>query len=98
MYCLYFLNKEYNDNIIIDNKILEIIFSLDAREYPILSSLSLDDYDIFSGHELILLNKEIEKAKKENLIYSNEFDKIKIIIDKAIHGNIKIIFDPFIHH
>lgn len=70
------------------------IFKLDPQEFPLLSSLSFDDYDLFSGNELENLVKEFRSIKEteKNTDITNEI--IDGILEAQSLGSC-VLFDPF---
>lgn len=70
------------------------IFELDPQKFPLLSSLSFDDYDLFSGNELENLIEEFRSITKTE----NNTDVTNKIVDGIIEAQSLdscVLFDPF---
>ena len=83
------------DKIEIPLDVASFLFRLDAERYPVLSSLSLDDYDMFSGSQIDSLADELRSVICINPVVS---EMVKLMIDfmlkaKSLEKN--ILFDPF---
>lgn len=75
--------------------IAQYLFGLPAERFPILSSLSFDDYDLFSDVELNHLINELIDAARVNPGVSEHFDlMVGITLDAKRLGK-KVLFDPF---
>ena len=83
------------DKIEIPLDVASFLFRLDAERYPVLSSLSLDDYDMFSGSQVDSLADELRSVVCIDPVVS---EIAKLMIDfmlkaKSLEKN--ILFDPF---
>ena len=83
------------ESLIIPQKCYELFFSLPIEKFPILSSLSLYDYDIFSSDEE--LDDIINELNNVTEFCSNDIDiaNIKNFILNAKSVGKPIMFDPF---
>lgn len=73
----------------------KLFFKLDSLAFPLLSSLSFDDYDLFSGDELPVLIAEIRDIHQNALEFSENIDAmIGAIIEAQSQGK-AVLFDPF---
>lgn len=73
----------------------EIFFQLDTDLFPILSSLSFDDYDLFSGTQIESLIHELLGVASTNPIFSETINLMLGVISKARSLGKGILFDPF---
>lgn len=70
-------------------------FRLDSSAFPILSSLSFSDYDLFSDEQLDLLTSELHQVANVNAAALASIQSmIKIISDAKSLGK-HVLFDPF---
>lgn len=70
-------------------------FELSAENFPILSSLSFDDYDFFSGEQIDSLVYELTEVVKINPAASKLVDSMLKVISEARSFEKSIMFDPF---
>lgn len=68
---------------------------LDVEQYPILSSLSFDDYDMFSGAQIDSLVGELCSVASINPLISETVESMVDIMLKARALGKNILFDPF---
>lgn len=83
----------YEVNIPLD--LAKSFFNLDKKIFPILSSLSLDDFDLFSDEQLDQLIDEFAKTID---IFNSRHQEINALINaikKAKNNQKKVLFDPF---
>jgi len=83
------------DKIEIPLDVANFFFRLDAEQFPILSSLSFDDYDMFSGAQIDSLVNELFAVASINPLVS---EVVKLMVDlmlkaKSLRKN--VLFDPF---
>lgn len=76
-------------------ELARLFFKLDSTRYPILSSLSFDDYDLFSDNQIAELDSEFREFLFDNLSYSEEIQEMRNMISDAYNSNMSILFDPF---
>uniref|UniRef100_UPI001C49998B hypothetical protein n=1 Tax=Pseudomonas sp. Larv2_ips TaxID=1896942 RepID=UPI001C49998B len=72
-----------------------LLFDLDAKEFPILSSLSFDDYDMFSGSQLDSLADELLTAARLNPQVSKLVNPMLVLIYEAKSSMKDVLFNPF---
>lgn len=83
------------DKIEVPLDVANFFFRLDVEQYPILSSLSFDDYDMFSGAQIDSLVGELFSVVGINPPIS---EIVKLMVDlilKARSLGKNILFDPF---
>lgn len=83
------------DKIEISLDVASFFFRLDVEQFPILSSLSFDDYDMFSDSQIDSLVGELFAAAGINPLIS---EIVKLMVGlmleaKSLRKN--ILFDPF---
>ncbi|WP_248740913.1 hypothetical protein [Pseudomonas sp. MWU12-2029] len=83
------------DKIEIPLDVAKFFFRLDARQYPILSSLSFDDYDMFSGSQIDSLLGELFSVASINPLVFEGVELMKDLMLKAKSLGKNILFDPF---
>ncbi|WP_248741941.1 MULTISPECIES: hypothetical protein [unclassified Pseudomonas] len=83
------------DKIEIPLDVANFFFRLDARQYPILSSLSFDDYDMFSGSQIDSLLGELFSVSSINPLVFEGVELMKELMLKAKSLGKNILFDPF---
>ncbi|MDL5593595.1 hypothetical protein QS468_12830 [Bacillus subtilis] len=83
------------DKIEIPLDVANFFFRLDARQYPILSSLSFDDYDMFSGSQIDSLLGELFSVASINPLVFEGVELMKDLMLKAKSLGKNILFDPF---
>ncbi|WP_043420148.1 hypothetical protein [Cupriavidus basilensis] len=71
------------------------LFALDSEEFPILSSLSFDDYDLISGDVIESLAHELIEVVRINPSASGFIDLMLKKILEARSLEKSILFDPF---
>lgn len=70
-------------------------FQLDGGEFPILSQLSFDDYDLFSGAQLEALVDELQRLSVPSHLAADDIHPmVKVVLDAKSLGK-SILFDPF---
>ena len=103
MYCLIVWDKELAataqdgclDKVEIPKNLAHFFFQLDAEEFPALSSLSFDDYDMFSTSQMDSLIAELVAAAH---IESRLLSSIEIMVEKILEAKSlrkSVLFDPF---
>ncbi|AIR88837.1 hypothetical protein [Pseudomonas cremoricolorata] len=70
-------------------------FRLNVKQYPILSSLSFDDYDMFSGEQIDSLLGELFSVASINPLISEGVQLMVSLMLKARSLGKNILFDPF---
>jgi hypothetical protein len=103
MYCLIVWDKELaatgQDGSLrkaeIPADLAKFFFELDSEEFPILYSLSFDDYDLFSDTQLESLAHELLQAAKVNPSASNFIASLVKFILEAKYLKKSVLFDPF---
>ena len=75
--------------------IANFFFKLDVDEFPILSSLSFDDYDMFSGSNIDSLVGELLAAVSTNPLISESVQSIFEFVLKTKSLRKEVLFDPF---
>jgi len=70
-------------------------FHLNSESFPILSSLSFDDYDLFSGSQIESLAHELLGIVSINPSASKLIDSMVEVIFVAQSFGGSILFDPF---
>ncbi|RAM62005.1 hypothetical protein RB25_23760 [Herbaspirillum rubrisubalbicans] len=70
-------------------------FQLEERRFPILSQLSFDDYDLFSGSQLESLIHELQRASNINLLAADHLNAMVKLIWDAKSLDQSVLFDPF---
>jgi hypothetical protein len=83
------------DKIEIPLDVARLFFGLDNEQFPILSSLSLDDYDIFSDLQIDSLVDELLAVMSIHPLHS---ELVKTIVEFALKAKSlmkSILFDPF---
>ena len=70
-------------------------FSLEPKNFPILSSLSLDDYDLFSDDQLVALRQELETLIGLERFHNENIDRLLDLINEAEAKSKSVMFDPF---
>ncbi len=71
------------------------LFKLDPRSFPILSSLSLDDHDLFSDFQLDSLAEELIGVMNFNPSDLKIVDLMVDLVHEAKLQKKSILFDPF---
>lgn len=85
--------KLYEANIPLN--LARIFFSLDKNTFPLLSSLSLDDFDLFSDEQLDQLIDELMRMIGMYNSHQQEIDNLIDALKKAKNNQKKVLFDPF---
>jgi hypothetical protein len=75
--------------------VAESFFQLDSTKFPNLSSLSFDDYDLFSDDQIEMLVRELLGFARTNPLSSERIDAMLKMISKAQSLGKSILFDPF---
>ncbi|MFJ1299582.1 hypothetical protein ACILG0_06410 [Pseudomonadota bacterium AL_CKDN230030165-1A_HGKHYDSX7] len=75
--------------------VAKFFFELNALEYPVLSSLSFDDYDLFSGPEIDGLVDELLSTVRLNPLVSETVSSMVNLIANAKSLEKHVLFDPF---
>ncbi|MBN0653490.1 hypothetical protein JTM24_32770, partial [Pseudomonas aeruginosa] len=75
--------------------VANFFFRLDVEQYPILSSLSFDDYDMFSGAQIDSLVGELCSVASINPLISETVESMVDIMLKARALGKNILFAPF---
>jgi hypothetical protein len=70
-------------------------FRLDSIAFPLLSSLSFDDYDLFSGDELSALAAEMRKVQQNLSVFARDIESIIGVVGEAQSQGRAVLFDPF---
>ncbi|MDE9758507.1 hypothetical protein [Pseudomonas aeruginosa] len=83
------------DKVEIPLGVANFFFRLDVEQYPILSSLSFDDYDMFSGAQIDSLVGELCSVASINPLISETVESMVDIMLKARALGKNILFDPF---
>lgn len=83
------------DKIEIPLNMANFLFRLDAEQFPILSSLSFDDYDMFSGLQIDFLIDELLAAASMNSLISEMAKLMMSLMLKAKSLGKNVLFDPF---
>lgn len=73
----------------------KFFFRLDSAKFPKLSSLSFDDYDLFSGAQLQSLGQELLDVISIAPLASESINSMVKMIDEAQSSGKSILFDPF---
>lgn len=73
----------------------KFFFELNPKKFPILSSLSFDDYDLFSGEQIESLSHELTEVVKTNPSASKLVNLMLKVISEARSLEKSIMFDPF---
>jgi len=73
----------------------KIFFHLNSAKFPILSSLSFDDYDLFSGIQVESLIQELLNVEKTSSLCSEPINAMLNVITEAQSLGKTILFDPF---
>ncbi|MDO5693743.1 MAG: hypothetical protein Q4G70_14920 [Pseudomonadota bacterium] len=76
-------------------ELAKLFFKLDATKFPILSSLSFDDYDLFSDTQLDSLNFELENFSPGKDLFPEDIKKMMEMIIVAKDLKMSVLFDPF---
>jgi len=79
-------------------ELARLFFNLDSRKFPKLSSLSFDDYDLFSGTQLELLIHELLDFVSLNPSSVESINSMVKVISEAKFLGKSILFDPFSPH
>jgi hypothetical protein len=72
-----------------------IFFQMDSAKFPILCSLSFDDYDLFSDKQLESLIHELLGVASIHPSYSEPIGAMLKLISMAQSSGKAILFDPF---
>jgi hypothetical protein len=83
------------DKVEVPIEMANLLFDLDAKEFPILSSLSFDDYDMFSGSQLDSLADELLTAARLNPQVSKLVNPMLGLIYEAKSSMKDVLFNPF---
>ena len=75
--------------------VAESFFRLDSTKFPNLSSLSFDDYDLFSDDQVEMLVRELLGFARTNSLFSEVIEAMLRMISKAQSLGRSILFDPF---
>jgi hypothetical protein len=83
------------DKVEIPLDVASFFFRLDVEQFPTLSSLSFDDYDMFSNSQIDSLVDELFAVVSINPLVS---ETVKLMVDlmfkaKSLRKN--VLFDPF---
>jgi len=73
----------------------ELFFHLDSAKFPNLSSLSFDDYDLFSGSQIESLAQELLHVAGANPLFLTPINTMMEMVYKAQSLDKSILFDPF---
>lgn len=73
----------------------KIFFTLDSTTFPILSSLSFDDYDLLSNDQIKKLDAELDVFSSQYFIFSSLIKEMRDFISYAYKTEKSILFDPF---
>lgn len=79
----------------LDIEFSRLLFGSDPAVFPILSGLSFDDYDIFSGLQLDQLSNELIGASKVDPSISDKIHCMVNLVSEAKRLGKSILFDPF---
>ena len=83
------------DRIEIPLDVASFFFRLDVEQFPMLSSLSFDDCDLFSGTEISSLVDELVAVVNINPLISGLVKQMLALLFKAQGSSKAILFDPF---
>lgn len=83
------------DKIEIPLDVANFFFRLNVEQYPILASLSFDDYDMFSGAQIDSLVGELFSVASTNPLISERIELMVDLMLKARSLGKNILFDPF---
>ncbi|WP_124363000.1 MULTISPECIES: hypothetical protein [unclassified Pseudomonas] len=83
------------DKIEIPLSAANLFFKLDSKQFPMLSNLSFDDYDIFSGSQIDALVDELLAAASLNPKISEAVKLTVEFIRKVKLLGQSVLFDPF---
>jgi len=72
-----------------------IFFRLDTAQFPSLSSLSFDDYDLFSDAQIESLIHELLGVASTNPLCFESINAMLKVISKAQSLGKGVLFDPF---
>ena len=77
--------------------ISEFLFALDPAKFPLLSSLSFDDYGLFSGETMGSLVEELRAVVRIRPSWSEVIvDMLNMVLEAQSLGK-SVLFDPFRH-
>lgn len=83
------------DKVEIPIEMADFFFNLDEKEFPLLSSLSFDDYDMFSTSQMDPLMAELVAAASVNPSASRLVELMMALIFRANSSGKNVLFDPF---
>jgi hypothetical protein len=101
MYCMLLWDKkaETQDRLLhkieISVELANQIFALPSASFPILSTLSFVDFDLFSDDDLNQLRQEFENFTQLNEIHAVKTLELIDLVREAELKNKAILFDPF---
>jgi hypothetical protein len=73
----------------------KFLFQQDSVKFPSLSSLSFDDYDLFSDAQIESIVQELLDVARVNPQYSEHINAMMNVISMAQYLGKDILFDPF---
>jgi len=76
-------------------ELAKLFFQLDSAKFPSLSSLSFDDYDLFSDAQFESLIQELLDVASTSPLSSEPIKAMLNVISKAQSLGKSILFDPF---
>jgi hypothetical protein len=79
----------------IPTDLAKLFFRLDSAKFPSLSSLSFDDYDLFSDSQFESLIEELLGVASANPLCLAPINAMLDVISKAQSLGKSILFDPF---
>jgi hypothetical protein len=83
------------DRVEVPLDVANFFFQLDVEKFPALSSLSFDDYDMFSGAQIDLLVGELFAVVSINPLVSETVKPMLDLMFKAKSMRKNVLFDPF---
>ncbi|WEJ03178.1 hypothetical protein N2A98_13485 [Pseudomonas sp. FJ2-5-13] len=83
------------DRIEIPLDVASFFFRLDVEQFPMLSSLSFDDYDLFFGTQISALADELVAVANINPSMSELVKQMLGLLFKAQSLSKAVLFDPF---
>lgn len=76
-------------------ELAKLFFKLDVIKFPILSSLSFDDHDLYCDSQLDELNAELESFLLESNLFFEDINNMQRMIAAAKNLKMSVLFDPF---
>lgn len=70
-------------------------FQLHPKKYELLSSLSFDDYDLFSANEIEQLIYELKDISTNNESWLESISSMIELLYEAFSSRKSVLFDPF---